>query len=240
MGDSLFSIREHAMKDTLDPCEIAFKQVANGWIFSPAVAALGPMLGSRSGSYYLLSDARKAAVKVAIVNARLASQAIAATYALACGLAAIALFAGLIWMQFQSLPQLPPKQGISMPLGAGVVALGLAPFALTFAWLLLAMRRVLAGVPRTSERISAAEYRAKEASTTPLGHMQLQLQLQFAGCMLAAAMFLNQIGRDIGGGQLASATVWSVGLVYLLSAAVRAGMTIRRKRRLANIAASNP
>ena len=50
-----------------------FKQAADGWVFAPMVAILGPWLGTKLGSHYVVNDTQKAELQPVLKRARYAT-----------------------------------------------------------------------------------------------------------------------------------------------------------------------
>jgi len=209
--------------------DIAFKRTNGGWIFAPAVVALGPMVGSRFGTPYLLDDARKARVEAALAGLWRSNAVICLTYAALCGLAALAVPGLLAWQYFYGLPQLPALPRISGFAGFGLAAMVFLPLAVSFAWHGRAVRRNLAGTPRTSERVDATEYFEREAAALS----ENQIRVQVAVSILLSVVVFNQLARGLESGKPGFWLLWLPALAIGIGAALRWFKMLRLKRSLA-------
>lgn len=198
------------MSDTAPSSEATFKRTSDGWVFAPSAAILGPWVASRFGNQYLVDDVQKASIAARLAGMRHAIKTICLVYAVLCGLAAVAmlglLVAYLLLPSLPRLPSLPPVPGGIMTF----LALFLLPFAIIAGWHALAMRRMLAGLPRASARITYKDYLAQEAAALSVKQIRLQLGL----CLMFAGLFVAQLGQSIARGY-GSWIMWSALLVMV-------------------------
>ena len=223
------------MSDIVPLSESTFKRTADGWVFAPSAAVVGPWLASRFGSHYLVDDARKDELALAIEGMQRAHRGVCMVFAVFCGLIAVAMLGLLIaYLTLPVLPQLPP-----MPVfadgGTIFLAVALLPFAVIVGWYAFATRRILAGSPRTSGRISYEEYLTKEAATLTMKQIKLQLgvSLMFVG------LFVGQLSQAIAVRGISAWIFWAGLLMIVGFTSVHWFKVMKVKRAMDTAAAAN-
>jgi hypothetical protein len=205
--------------------ELAFKRVPEGFLFAPGATVLGSSLGCRLGPTYLLSEARKAEVAAVLRRYHATIRSICWAYAVAC-LTFAALSLSLPFIP-GALPPMPKVLSLAL-VSAIVLGATAAPIALTFAFFALALRRALAGAPRSAQSITAADVFNAELAALSKSRIKLQIS---AGALIAIVSASHAIEGVIDG-TLASKGVALFGLSLGLYFVTHHSVLLMAKRAL--------